>query len=316
MTDTKAQVVDVPARDKGELDPTEPIVFDVLDFSMDEQSGAEAKINILASNEEHDVVGTLKLYLKKYDEGAKKYVTDDETYERSMETLKRAKFAETEGYDPDDESMATAELADLLATNGAGYSFLGYANDEQRVSFYPIQSYVRFAKIDAPAAKELRKPDLENKAGPLEITVNNRYHRFDIGFTYDFGEDEPLNFRVAQLRTNSGDDGEDEVEISLKFTNRDVDNAIDKCEKAKEDGEDPAHIARLEKAVEKMVELGRKRVVKNVKEKFGVDLEELMENDETLVFEDVEVTSIPGNTDKSGGKIYYLIGTPAVEDDE
>ena len=159
-----AKVIDVPQKeDENAVDPTKLRKFDILLFNLSDDG---SRVEILATHsaeegdeDDLDLTVTFKVYLKKFNESTRKYVKDDETYEKAMAIF---------------EEHFNTPYDELLANNGAGESFTGYTNGDSGY-FTPRKPYIRYNKIEATLARELRK----NASGPflpLRVVENDLYH--------------------------------------------------------------------------------------------------------------------------------------------
>lgn len=294
-----AKVVDVPEKeDENAVDPTQLRKFDVLLFNLSDDG---ARVEILATQSpdeadsaDMDLTATFKVYLKKFNESTRKYVQDDETYEKAMKIF--------------DEHFG-ASYDELLATNGAGASFTGYTDGSARGYFTPRKPYIRYNKIDAALAKELRKNN-SGPFGPLRVVDNDLYHRFQFGFEIEVAG-ELHKIRVSQLRLEAQDGDDAEIDISTKYETNDITSFT---EQLKDENADfsPEQREKLETAIERLVVKERERVMNKINDTFGIDLEEMLEKEQTLEFDMIEVKDVPTN---DGRKPYYIVATPTIVKD-
>ena len=293
-----AKVIDVPQKeDENAVDPTKLRKFDILLFNLSDDG---SRVEILATHsaeegdeDDLDLTVTFKVYLKKFNESTRKYVKDDETYEKAMAIF---------------EEHFNTPYDELLANNGAGESFTGYTNGDSGY-FTPRKPYIRYNKIEATLARELRK----NASGPffpLRVVENDLYHRFQFGFELEIAG-EVQKIRISQLRLEARDENEAEVDVSTKYETKEIESFSAQLNDENADFS-PAQRAKLEKAIDTLLEKERNRVISNINEKFGIDLEAMLENEQTLEFEMIEVKDVPTN---DGPKPYYIVATPVMIED-
>ena len=293
-----AKVIDVPQKeDENAVDPTKLRKFDILLFNLSDDG---SRVEILANHaadeddeEDIDLTVTFKVYLKKFNESTRKYVKDDETFEKAMEIF---------------EEHFDKPYNELLANNGAGESFTGYTNGDSGY-FTPRKPYIRYNKIEATLARELRK----NSNGPflpLRVVENDLYHRFQFGFELEIAG-EVQKIRISQLRLEASDENEAEVDVSTKYETKEIASFSEQLNDENADFSADQR-AKLEKAIDTLLEKERTRVINNINEKFGIDLEKMLENEQTLEFERIEVKDVPTN---DGPKPYYIVATPVMVED-
>lgn len=293
-----AKVIDVPQKeDENAVDPTKLRKFDILLFNLSDDG---ARVEILANHsaeegdeDDLDLTVTFKVYLKKFNESTRKYVKDEETFEKAMEIFKE---------------HFNSSYEELLANNGAGETFTGYTNGDSGY-FTPRKPYIRYNKIEATLARELRK----NSNGPflpLRVVENDLYHRFQFGFELEIAG-EVQKIRISQLRLEASDENEAEVDVSTKYETKEIASFSEQLNDEHADFSADQR-AKLEKAIDTLLEKERARVVNDINEKFGIDLEEMLEKEQTLELERIEVKDVPTN---DGPKPYYIVATPVMVED-
>ena len=294
-----AKVIDVPQKeDENAVDPTKLRKFDILLFNLSDDG---SRVEILAThsadeNEEDDLdlTVTFKVYLKKFNESTRKYVKDDETYEKAMQIF---------------EEHFESSYDELLANNGAGETFTGYTNGDSGY-FTPRKPFIRYNKIEATLARELRK-HATGPFMPLRVVENDLYHRFQFGFELEIAG-EIQKIRISQLRLEAQDENDAEVDISTKYETKEIASFTEQLNDENADFS-PEQRAKLEKAINTLLEKERTRVINDINEKFGIDLEEMLEKEQTLEFEMIEVKDVPTN---DGPKPYYIVATPKMVESE
>jgi hypothetical protein len=230
---------------------------------------------------EDGTAASVRLYTKKYDETAKSYVDDEETYAEAEKIL--AQFGLT----------PTQEPLTMIASSLQVYHVGG---DDDRTSFHPIKVFERFDRIDPKAAKIIKK-----LKEPITITPITEHSglRFNIGVDIPI-DNETKHFRISQLVIESDDEDEADKVVSIKYTNKEIDGYREDLKS----GAIPENMTKsVEKAIEQLVKKERAKKVEELSNIFGQDFEQMIANEETF---DVELTvqSIAGDS-----PVYYLQGT-------
>jgi|SRR5699024_3920774 len=263
-----------------QFDSTEPRKFELTFATTDGTSDA---INILATEKDSGQAVTLKLHQKKFDEATKKYVRSEEVLERAQEVVK--------------ERFGT-DIETLLSGTAGNIEFEAYT-DGEAARFWPFTPYVRYDSItprDNRALSELTGKDLT----PLAIAENPRWKRFDVAFEAEI-EGETKRFRVSQLALQPEDPNEPDRYLSLKYESKDVASLRDALNE-REDMDEKTREASLAKLDELSIN-SRKQYVENFKNDTGVDLDEMLKNNEGFEFSGIKVNQITGS-DK-----YFIVAT-------
>lgn len=275
-----AKIVPVPNVNDTDFDPMEQRDFTVT-VALNDDDGHQ--LNIIARDDETEKAVHFKLYRQKFNFETKKWEEDADTLAASEAIAK-----ETFGIG----------LDELAQTFGSGIKFSAYTNGEQG-SFEPRPRYVTFDKIDTPASKQIKK--LTGPFDVLPVTESNQpgWARFNFGIQAKIGDD-IKKFRVSQIRVEYDDENTPDELVPLKYTNR-----IIRSFTAAVDNPAVPEDARKTLAVDLagMLDTARERKIEFLNQKLGIDLEKLLQGEETVQFDSVELQTV-GN---GGG--HYLVGT-------
>lgn len=212
------------------------------------------KIMLAWSAENKPIAYTLNIYLNKWDVDTKHYVADAETLANAQQKLEDL-GSSLENIENDIFNME----ADL------------YLSDEYaRASFDPIRHFIRFDRLSNADGKILaRTPQI------VQLTHFDEFEgvRFNVGFEYG-GKDGKKVYRVSSLTKISDDDDALDQTISLKYTNK----ALDDQKKLLEEESLPPEIAEKVKAYHSAALLtARNNKAQRLKDEFGFDVVGLCE---------------------------------------
>lgn len=284
---SKAKIFDVASSDKEAVfDPQEAHTF-INTFTG--KSPDENYIDTLASTgelgEDNFVVATFKLPLKRYDRDTKSYVEDDDVLRKSEETAQRV-FGKS--------------LEELEELGGEQVEFKGYTNGDY--GFYePRKPWIRWAKIDNKLAKQLK-----SSTGPYELAgvcEHELFHRFEFGFRFTDNEGEEHNVRVSQLAIEPEDENASDNFISTKYTSKESDGWEEKLKTM-----DDKQAEHVRPSVEAIYVRNRRNAVKTLRNEFGFNVDDLIDNDKTIEIDHIEA--------RRTGNSWWFIGYVTTEDDD
>lgn len=258
----------------------------------------DAKVTLLVMAD-NGVSNSLSVYKKSYIESSKKYVEDQETFDKALEKLHELGVSEENSINLKGEKVQ--DLTDAINELN-GQTIEVYANDTS-VSLNPIQEFIRFdnGKINPELFDELMtlfKQDVKLEGLPV---TDYKGQRFNIGFKANInGQD--YNFRVSQLR-------HDGKKLSLKYRTKSIEGFQDDLEKGKVP---EAMVENAQKSLENMLENSRNRVKGEIFEALGKDVDEMIENEETVDLQLTEVTET--NLTKEDGSPTYMMVAKVVSE--
>lgn len=262
-----------------QLNPQEERDFDVLFATRDANN---ANIDILATEQETNTPVTFKLYLTTWDQDTKQHVPDKDA-RANAEALTKDLFGLT--------------IDQLLDNQGIGKTFTAYTDGEQG-RFNKFTTYTRFDTITHRDAKALRK--MTGPFTPIPVGDNTRYHRFDIGFETEI-EGENKKFRLAQIAIESDDADEPDTNLSVKYKSKNLDNMLNQIGP---DSDLPDAVKeKVRENVERLITVEREKAVERLHNQLGVNIDEMIQNNQGFMVKDIEVMTIPS------GDVYFLKGT-------
>lgn len=233
--------------------------------------------------------GTMNLYLKGFDEKSKKYVDNEEVLNKTIETLK--------DFGTDLDNLPT----DIMSIEKDLYF------DGERVSTQPIKGFVTFDKIQTRDGKDFSK---DSKEVELNLITDYKGLRFNVGFEYETLDDknEPVvkTYRVSQFIKENDDPTKDDENISLKYQSHKLQALTDQIYAHRDDSKVlPEKVyKKVEEIWNETIEEDRKTKSDEILNKFGIDLDEWVQNPELYsVIAEVKGQSI----DTTNGKTYFLV---------
>lgn len=205
---------------------------------------------------------------KAYDEDSRNWVDNTEAYEKAEELLKSLGASSVE--------TALDDLNALAMTGSLILPEVYILGDVAR--WTPISEFTgnrtQFNKIDAKIAKALKAHKDENlQTLPVEEYVG---YRFNFGVNVD-----DMNIRISQI-VFTDEDGEVDEEIpavSVKYTTKRIDTYR---EDLKEGKVVDSMIDSVNKTVDRLVAIERKKKVEELSELFGKDFEQMIKDGDTF----------------------------------
>lgn len=268
------------------IDSTQPRKFSLIFADVDDKSG---NINVTAADVESGDPVTLVLRRRGYDNEKKSYVDDPEINERAQKIL-------DEQFEDDmtfDKLLDSKESMDAI--------FTAYT-DGNEARFYPFTPYVHFDRITTPESKAINK--YKGDFGVVAISDNTRYNRFNVGVTMTIAGEEK-QYRIAQIRRESDDPNTADVDLSIKYESKQIQNLRTQLE----ENELPAPVAaKLKEKLPQLIAKSRENVVERLNNELGIDIDEMIENGEGIKFDSVEVKQVPSSDN------YFLVGIPAKDE--
>lgn len=244
----------------------------------------QGKITMVMSLENGESA-TLRINTKGFDESSRKYVDDEEVFERALDSLK------TVGVDESLLDLKPGDKLDAVIADLNGKEFPVYYHDG-RVSLNPIKIFPRYDQLSVADAKALgRRGD---EVFTFEPMSDFDGRRFNLGFKTDIkGEDKYL--RVSQIVVVSEDDEVEDKNYGLKYENAEIADIKEGMENA------PAGIKdQLKKALDNSINKARENKDAELRDALGGrSILELIENEEQLKGH-IKVQQIPGQG------VYYL----------
>lgn len=236
----------------------------------------------------------LTVNVKAYNKEKREWYDDKETYEKGEARLK----------DLGATSVETAEedLNAIIAATGDLIIDEVYVDDD-RQSFSPIKEYsnTKGVEITAALAKSIKAAAKEGKKFetlPIEEFSGYRFNIFA-----DF-EGKPVRISQFVYIDEYGDEDESISAISLKYTNKKIDDLRKSIE---DDDMTEANVTRLKRTVNKLVEKSRAEKIEELSEVFGQDFEKMIED--KVVLEGKLFTK------KFGDDVYYATFGLSVDDE-
>lgn len=278
-----AKIVPVPNANTDQFDPMEERTFTIT-VAINDDDGNQ--VNILARDKETEQAVQFKLLRKKYNFETKKWEDNKDTLETS-ETIAQDKFNQS--------------LDDLAKSYGHGIEFTGYTDGETG-TFFPRQRFIRFDKIETADSKQLKKLTGELEPLPITESDNPGWARFNFGFQTTNNDGEKKKYRVSQILIESDDDNTPDKVLPLRYTNKTIRSFANAA--SNEHVPEQAR-ADLAQDVNSMLAKAREHKVEEINAALGIDLEKLLQGEETVQFDSLDVQAV------GSGESYYLVGSLA-----
>lgn len=271
---------------KSEFDPTHERDFTTVAVLKDDNGNIN--INASTENDGESHVVTFSLYLRSFDKESKKWQTSSELEKRAEEVVQN-NFTDVESVDDLVERGLTDDM-----------EFTGYT-DGKSGFWYPRPP--RPDKISTGDSKDLAKATGPFTVGP--VIDNDRFGQFQFTFFFDNAEGETKMFKVSQITVPAEDRNEDDENLSTKYVTRKVEDIINAMNQSAENLSEEK-IEKMKRSVDQLKKRERANKVAEINAQLGVDVDELIEDGEGVVFDSLEVQKIDQH--------FWLRATPAFED--
>lgn len=220
---------------------------------------------------------TLKVYTQKFDDANKKWVDDEETYEKAKELLTSWGATSVE--------TAAVELFDVIIPE------VYVLDGKSRLT--PIVPMVQF---DWPESN-LEKKYFENnsvvvESRPIQESTYKGKERINIYVDAPF-KDEVKTYRISQLILEDPTAEQPDQTINLKTSSKEADEYE---EDLKEGSIPESAVESVQRSIDNLRKQKRRSVIETLSRKLDVDFEELIQNGGTLTGK-VKILQIP-NQDK------------------
>lgn len=215
----------------------------------------DAGVDLLVQAENGES-GTISVRSKKFNETSRQFEDDADTFNAGLELLQSLGATSFE--------TAPVEIAGL-SQYADGTDIEVYTKDG-RVSFKPIQSFVRYSNLDASTKRQLDKETSDFRAS-LPITEWDE-HRFNLGFKVMTKDGEKV-FRASQIQYYD-EEAEAERNVGLKTVTK---KTSDIRETLREDRVAEPLIQQVQDAFASMQKHDRAETIEALNKVLGVDFE-------------------------------------------
>lgn len=292
----------------------------VLMPSIDMKAG-RLTLMVESVDENADFFGepfNLSINTKDYNEKDREFIESPETVEKARQILKEigqniVDFNEDDSTytdAPEEEKFlgVISEDGDIdedLADEMEDLVFLAYVSvDAERASTQPIKEFVKNDRIDSYSAETI-KDDYSK-----EVFTTFPANEFP-GSAFQFSvpveiDGEMKRFKLSQLRKKAKARGEESTVVPLRYET----STINKLQKTLSDNSkmDDARKKKITEKIAKFRENAREDKVEELKEVFGIDIDEMLNDEELTLDVTLEVKDFQDNEDKTQ---YYLVGVIA-----
>lgn len=292
-------------------------------------SDSEA-ITIVVDLVDEDFSDSVKLNKRKFNEKTKEREADQEVFNNLLDALhERLGVSAENSIDLKDQGevdlSAAEEELDSFGEDGTMIEVYFDPNSDRKLSLFPIRTFPRFDnnQITSKIAKKLEKAyKKEKELKGLPISDHELKHQFLIPFKV-YVDGEERHYFLSSVEN----DNEESVKTKYRNTQIDViedqiDTMRDRLEEVSDDKKDKleAKIEKSQKSLDQIIERARQSKIDEFKDVLGIDIEEMLENEEVVdvILTSVNKTSLENRQLK--GEVYYymtaqIVSEPHEEED-
>lgn len=286
-------------------------------------SDSEA-ITIVVDLVDEDFSDSVKLNKRKFNEKTKEREADQEVFNNLLDALhERLGVSAENSIDLKDKGevdlSAAEEELDSFGEDGTMIEVYFDPNSDRKLSLFPIRSFPRFDnnQITSKIAKKLEKAyKKEKELKGLPISDHELKHQFLIPFkVYIDGEEK--HYFLSSVEN----DNEESVKTKYRNTQIDViedqiNTMKDRLEEVSADKKDKleAKIEKSQRSLDQIIERARQSKIDEFKDVLGIDIEEMLENEEVVdvILTSVNKTSLENRQLK--GEMYYYMTAQVVSE--
>ena len=277
-------------------------------------SDSEA-MTIVVNLVDEDFSGSIKLNKRRFNNETKEREVDQEVFNNALTALhERLGVSSENSIDLKDQGEVDLSAAEeeLDAYGEEEKTIEVYFDGDEKLSLFPIRVFPRFdnSQITSKIAKKLEQAyKKENELKGLPISDNEFKHQILVPFkVYVDGEEK--HYFLSSI------ENDEEESVKTKYHNTQIDVIEKQIETMKErldevsaDKHDKlaAKIEKSQESLDQIIERARKSKIEEFNEVLGIDIEDMMENDEVIdvVLTSVNKTSLD-NRQLKGEKYYYM----------